>query len=58
MKIFRLKRITTNLAGQPLPAEIVYGMTSLNLGKADTPRLLALTRVHWAIENKVHWVGM
>ena len=31
-------------------------MTSLNLGKADPTRLLALTRAHWAIENKVHWV--
>lgn len=31
-------------------------MTSLNLGKADSARLLALTRAHWAIENKVHWV--
>lgn len=35
---------------------MAYGVTSLAPAQADPPRLLALTRGHWAIENKVHWV--
>src|SRR5574341_1391555 len=55
-QVFRLQRTTTDLAGHPLRAEIAYGITSLNPGTADPARLLALSRAHWAIENKVHWV--
>ena len=35
---------------------MVYGITGLTPEQADPARLLALTRAHWAIENKVHWV--
>ena len=35
---------------------MAYGLTSLSPARANPARLLALTRGHWAIENKVHWV--
>ena len=35
--------------------EIVYGISSLPPNKADPPRLLALKREHWAMENRLHY---
>lgn len=35
---------------------MVYGVTSLSPEKADAERLLALSRGHWEIENRLHWV--
>jgi hypothetical protein len=34
----------------------VCGITSLTPGKADAARLLALSRGHWRVENRLHWV--
>jgi hypothetical protein len=36
--------------------EVVYGITSLAVEEADARRLLGLTRGHWGIENKLHYV--
>ena len=36
--------------------EVVYGITSLSVEQADARRLLGLTRGHWGIENKLHYV--
>jgi hypothetical protein len=36
--------------------EVVHGITSLKPEKAGARRLLELTRNHWAIENKLHYV--
>jgi hypothetical protein len=36
--------------------EVVHGMTSLPLEKADATRLLGLVREHWHIENRLHYV--
>jgi hypothetical protein len=36
--------------------EVVYGISSLELEEANAGRLLGLTRGHWGIENKVHYV--
>jgi predicted transposase YbfD/YdcC len=36
--------------------EVVYGITSLSPEKANAERLLDLTRVHWCIENRLHYV--
>jgi len=55
-QVFCLRRHTTDLTGQLLRAEVVYGITSLSPAQADPARLLALNRAHWAIENKLHWV--
>jgi predicted transposase YbfD/YdcC len=36
--------------------ETVYAITSLIADKADPERLLALSREHWGIENRLHYV--
>jgi predicted transposase YbfD/YdcC len=36
--------------------EVVYGITSLKPEQAQAKRLLELTRGHWGIENKLHYV--
>lgn len=36
--------------------EIAYIVTSLSAAEAGPERLLELSRRHWAIENKLHWV--
>ena len=36
--------------------EVVAGVTSLTLERADAARLLALVRGHWHLENTSHWV--
>jgi len=52
----RIERRTTKLDGTPLRQEIAFGITSLSTVKADQQRLLELSRGHWGIENKLHWV--
>jgi hypothetical protein len=34
---------------------VVYGITSLSRMEADAVWLLALTRLHWSIENGLHY---
>jgi hypothetical protein len=36
--------------------EVVYGITSLDEGRAGAAELLALVRDHWRIENCLHYV--
>jgi hypothetical protein len=36
--------------------EIAYGITSLTPEEAPPYRLLELNRMHWSIENSLHWV--
>jgi hypothetical protein len=36
--------------------EVVYGITSLRPEGANAQRLLRLTRGHWGIANKLHYV--
>jgi predicted transposase YbfD/YdcC len=36
--------------------EVVYGITSLSEEEASASRLLELVRIHWHIENKLHYV--
>jgi hypothetical protein len=36
--------------------ETVCAVTSLGPGPASAERLLAISRGHWGIENKLHWV--
>jgi len=55
-QVFKLERdVIFKKSGQERK-EVVYGVTSLSMKKADASRLLNLTRSHWSIENKVHWV--
>jgi predicted transposase YbfD/YdcC len=36
--------------------EVVHGITSLSLEEADAERLLELSRRHWHVENRSHYV--
>jgi predicted transposase YbfD/YdcC len=51
---FLLERQRT-VAGKTT-TETAYGITSLPRHKADAQTLLRLTRDHWGIENRLHWV--
>ncbi|HWR98314.1 MAG TPA: ISAs1 family transposase [Candidatus Methanoperedens sp.] len=55
-QVFRIERTVHNLQGAPKHHEIVFGITSLAPDQASPARLLALSRGHWSIENRLHWV--
>jgi predicted transposase YbfD/YdcC len=55
-QVFRIERITCNLDGDLMRTETAYGATSLPPKKADGARLLKLSRGHWCIENRLHYV--
>jgi predicted transposase YbfD/YdcC len=55
-QVFRLERSVRMKKTSQERHEVVYGMTSLPPERADAARLLRLTRNHWCIENKSHWV--
>ena len=55
-QVFRITRITTNLKGNNFQKQVHYGITSLTATQADLKRLLSLSRNHWHIENKIHYV--
>lgn len=55
-QVFRITRLTTDLKGKNPQKHVHYGMTSLTPDKAGPERLLKLSRNHWHIENKVHYV--
>lgn len=53
-QVFRLTR--RRIVGGRESVEVVFGVTSLPPKQADAGRLLSLTRGHWSIENRLHWV--
>ena len=53
-QICRIKRQRT-IQGQTT-TEIVLAITSLTRLRANADKLLALTRQHWSIENRLHYV--
>jgi hypothetical protein len=53
-QVFKLTRERT-VAGEK-STEIAYGITSLPRECCDAKRLLGLTRGHWGIENRLHYV--
>ena len=55
-QVFAIHRETTEIVTQKFRSETVYGVTSLKPEDADPKRLLALSRNHWSIENRLHWV--
>ncbi len=55
-QVFRIVRITKTLEGEPKRKEIAYGVTSLSTSDASPKKLLSLSREHWHIENRLHWV--
>ena len=55
-QVFRLDRHTILRSTGEIRKQTVYGLTSLDSTQADAQRLLSLTRHHWQIENRSHWV--
>jgi predicted transposase YbfD/YdcC len=53
-QVFRLTRERT--AAGKKTTEIAYGITSLPRERGDAQRLLSLSRGHWGIENRLHYV--
>jgi hypothetical protein len=51
-----VEREVVHLRTGEVEQETVYGVTSLEVGRADAERLLQLVRHHWHIENRSHWV--
>ena len=52
-QVFRLQRERTSRDKHSV--EVVYGWTSQSQKHCCPQRLLALTRAHWAVENRLHW---
>jgi hypothetical protein len=55
-QVFRIERLTSDLKGNPLRHEMVYGVTSLTEQQASAADLLQFNRGQWEIENRLHWV--
>jgi len=55
-QIFRLARERQNKKTGKQEVEIAYGITSLADTQAGPRQLLVLTRGHWKIENRSHYV--
>ncbi len=55
-QVFQLERQVTRKKTQTTVREVVFGVTGLPPEKADAERLLALSRGHWGIENRLHRV--
>jgi hypothetical protein len=53
-QVARIER--TREIGNKTSVEVAYIVTSLPAAVAGPERLLALSRAHWGIENKLHWV--
>jgi hypothetical protein len=53
-QVFRIER-RRRIKGKE-SIEVVRGITSLSPNQADAKRLLELSRDHWRVENRLHWV--
>jgi len=53
-QVARIERIRE--IGGKVSTEIAYIVTSLTAAEAGPERLLNLSRTHWAIENRLHYV--
>ena len=55
-QVFQIDTTVYELDGTLRWKETRYGITSLSRSRARARHLLELSRGHWSIENKVHWV--
>jgi hypothetical protein len=55
-QVFTLRREVTEMVAQKSRCETVHGLSSLPVERATPACLLALSRGHWTIENRLHWV--
>lgn len=54
-QVFQLERTVQEHRTALVRQETVYGLTSLTVDEADPRRLLDLVRLHWGIENGLHY---
>ncbi|WP_368862435.1 ISAs1 family transposase [Frankia sp. Mgl5] len=52
----RITRRRQPLTGGPAETEVAYLITSVATHQASPTQLAALTRDHWLVENRLHWV--
>jgi predicted transposase YbfD/YdcC len=55
-QVFCVRREVTHLTKNKESCEIAYGITSSTPEKASPQHLLAVNRMHWGIENGLHWL--
>ena len=55
-QVFALRREVTAMVSQKYRSETVQGLSSLPAERATPARLLALSRGHWTIDNRLHGV--
>ncbi len=55
-QVARVERVRMDLEGNIMSQETVCLVTSLTEEEAGPLRLLELSREHWHIENRLHWV--
>ncbi len=55
-QVFTIRREVTEMVSQKSRCETVRGLSSLPVERATPACLLALSRGHWTIENRLHWV--
>ena len=55
-QVFAIRREVTEMVSQKCRRETAYGLSSLPSERATPAGLLALSRGHWTIENRLHWV--
>src|SRR5215216_69054 len=53
---FKVERSVVEKKSGKQRQEVVFGVTSLKRERASAEQLLKMTRQHWHIENKSHWV--
>ena len=55
-QVFTIRRQVTEMVSQKYRSETVQGLSSLPPARATPASLLELSRGHWTIENRLHWV--
>jgi len=55
-QVFTIRREVTQMVSQKSRSETVQGLSSLPAARATPAALLELSRGHWTIENRLHWV--
>jgi predicted transposase YbfD/YdcC len=54
-QVFRLERHFVRIRDGKVMEEVTYGLTSLAETQASAAQLLSYTRIHWGIENGLHY---
>ena len=55
-QVFRITRRRVHIRTGAVLEEVTYGLTSLAPDRVGPARLLQISRQHWHIENRSHWV--